>query len=284
MKNSIIITLLCVFCFTSSFAQKFDFNNHKKSVDETIVKLIDKHEQDSIFIVESKNAELVKLKENLYKDINNQQALYTKTLLMEMSIFDTLPNINEFIKSFIGKADNPVVYFSLTEDMHQIANQLSKYELSGAEILKTFIDDVIVLEKAVGVLENLAEKDVVDGIRTSLSNAKFSTAKQQENVKPVLSALKNYAEAKYHMKIILRNTKNICDDYKKHKDLNKATLDFEDDLYDKRRLEFINSVPCVKDVYNVFIEKVIARKGAKEYDFEKFNINLLDNLYSKLEK
>lgn len=278
-----LFTIICLFCSIALFAQKDLTTPYQEEMEETINATRLKFKQDSLKIVMRANEELKSLKEQLTEEIIKEKEQYARNVLALIPVSAKLQNVESFISSLMGAYDDPRSYLCSLADLKCIDSQLAAFDNDIFSKFNSFVDDLGVLEQSVSVLDRITPRDEVFDNLAAIKKVKFCKPEQVKCIEPVIASLTKYDSARKYVGYMLDAVHEAYDTYLKSKDTEKPTELISDELNSNTGVSTICSVPCFEKIYKRVIQDVLVYKKDKSFDFDKFNIRLLEDLQDKLE-
>ena len=278
-----ILTLLFVFCSMLAFAQNNYSIPHQEKMMDGISTAQYKYEQDSLQIVKRAAAELKALRESLCREVIREKEHYTSNVIKTFSPTAELKNIESFLVVFMSQCNDPSQYLSLKEDIRRISSQLEGRGNETFVHFSNFLADLEVLENSVFILNNLSTKDVVSGNLSAINKVKFYKPEQVKSIEPIITSLKKYNSAKMYLNSVLTTIKESYDTFKSSGDTKEPSENINDELASNITVSTISSVPCMEKIYKRVTSEVLVYNEDKSFNFEKFNIRLLEELIKGLE-
>ena len=278
-----ILTLLSVFCSMLAFAQNNYLIPHQEKMMDGIIAAQYKYEQDSLQIVKRAAAELKASRESLCREVIREKEHYTSNVIKTFSPTAELKNVESFLVAFMSQSNDPSQYLSLKEDIRRISSQLEGRSNETFVHFSNFLADLEVLEKSVFILNNLSTKDVVSGNLSAINKAKFYKPEQVKSIEPIITSLKKYNSAKMYLNSVLTTIKDSYDTFKSSGDMKEPSENINDELASNITVSTISSVPCMEKIYKRVTSDVLVYNDDKSFNFEKFNVRLLEELIKELE-
>lgn len=278
-----ILTLLSVFCSMLAFAQNNYLIPHQEKMMDGISAAQYKYEQDSLQIVKRAAAELKSSRESLCREVIREKEHYTSNVLKTFSPTAELKNIESFLVAFMSQSNDPSQYLSLKEDIRRISSQLEGRSNETFVHFSNFLADLEVLEKSVFILNNLSAKDVALENLSAVNKVKFYNPEQVKSIEPIIASLKKYNSAKIYLNSVLTTIKESYDTFKSSGDTKEPSENINDELSSNITVSTISSVPCIEKIYKRATSEVLVYNEDKSFNFEKFNVRLLEELIKELE-
>lgn len=278
-----VLTLLSVFCSMIAFAQNNYSIPHQDKMMDGIRAAQFKYEQDSLQIVSRAAAELTALRESLYREVIREKEQYTNNVLKTFSSSVELKNIESFLVAFMSQSNDPSQYLSLKEGMRRINSQLEGRSNETFVKFSNFIADLDVLEKSVFILNNFSAKNVVSEHLSAINKVKFYNSEQVKSIEQIITSLKKYNSARMYLNSVLTTIKDSYDTFKSSGDAKDLSENINDELASNIIVSTISSVPCMEKIYKRVTNEVLVYNEDKSFNFEKFNVRLLEELIKEIE-
>lgn len=277
-----LISILCIFCSIYAFAQRGNIIPYQDKMEDNINAAYLKFKNDSLQIMMRANKEIEFLKESLSKEVIKEKEQYAKQILSDIPASIELGNVENFISSLMSKSENLSEYLDFSDDIKRINAQLEGFDIDTFRKFNTFITELGVLERSIYILNNLTPKEEVAENLSAISKSKFYTLAQVKSIEPIISSLKKYNSAKMYMSSMLETVKESYNTYKATKETESPTKDINDELTFDLSVATISSVPCMDKIFKRLTCEVIVYRQDHSFDFDKFNIQLLDELIDEL--
>jgi len=279
-----ILTLLSVFCSICTFGQShYTIPLQEKMMDRISAANL-KYQQDSLQIVARTAAELKILRENLSTEVIKEKEQYTSSILKTFSSSTELKNIESFLIALMSQSNDPRVYIPQKEDLRRINSQFEDRNDETFVQFSNFIADLNVLEQSIFILNNISSKDVVSENLFAINKVRFYKPEQVKSIEQIIASLNKYNSAKIYINSMMSTIKDSYDLYKSSNNTKKPSENINDELTSNISISTISSVPCIEKIFKRVTREVLAYNEDKSFNFEKFNIHLLEELIIEIKK
>lgn len=277
------ITIICLFCSIMAFAQNPYTIPFQEKMEDSINAALIKYKQDSLQVVMRANEELKSLRESFSEAVIKEKEQYTKNVLATLPSSTKLQNVETFVTALMDEYDDPLAYLGSLEELNRINSQFSGYDTEPFKTFSQFLADLRVLEQSHKMLDKVTPRDLVFDNLAAINKANFYKQEQVKSIEPVIASLKKYDSARKYISYMLDAVQEAYDIYKNSKDVKEPTEIINDELDSTTGVSTICSVPCFEKIYKRVIEEVLVYNKDKSFDFDKFDIKLLEELLKELE-